>query len=76
MYVKPFFNCGQGIVDIMTANGDVPAGPSVFTRYDPATMLKRVTGSLILEECWGRKGLYRADNFQGDWNASGPFGGE
>ena len=78
-YTRPWFNCGPGMVEYMTQQGDTPAGPSKYTNYNANTM-EPVTGSLpahyvSVEECWGAQGYYRADNFQGEWRVSGPFTG-
>lgn len=66
-------NTGAGILAKMTENNDKPLTPSTYTHYDndgnPYSK-----GTIVVESCWGKKGLYIASNASGLWQVEGPFG--
>lgn len=66
-------NTGPGILAKMTENSDKPLTPSKYEHYDndgnPYSK-----GTIVVESCWGSKGLYIASNSSGTWQVEGPFG--
>lgn len=65
-------NTGQGILSLMESNNDRPLTPSYYEHFDedgnPYTR-----GIIVVEKCWGTKGLYIASNVSGNWDVQGPF---
>lgn len=66
-------NTGPGILQAMTANSDSPLTPSKYEHYDEDGN-QYSKGTIIVESCWGSKGLYIASNTSGEWQVKGPFG--